>query len=49
MAYTPPEGDNVTLNFSGAYAPPAGDGVTLNFTEEVTTKTSVIIVICSTA
>ena len=35
MAYTPPEGDNVILNFTGAYTPPEGDELILNFTEEV--------------
>jgi hypothetical protein len=31
VPYSPPAGDNVTLNFTGTYSPPAGDNVTLNF------------------
>ncbi len=31
MAYTPPSGNAIALNFSGAYSPPAGGSLTLNF------------------
>lgn len=33
MAYTPPDGNIVALNFAGAYTPPAGNLVALNFAD----------------
>lgn len=34
MAYTPPNGNNVNLDFGGSYTPPNGDNVNLNFSDE---------------
>ena len=33
MSYTPPNGDNVILEFSGSYTPDSGDNVILEFQE----------------
>ena len=44
MAYTPPVGNVIVLDLTGAYTPPLGNDVDLDL-GEVITKTSICIVV----